>query len=145
MQFLSTRAYAFAVMLGTYLTGIALGSYLFARGASTGTGTLATRVPLIAGAGASALVIVALLGGWITDLQTFAGMWTLRATGRETAEVSARFGVAALTVLLVPTMLLVAALPAVSRLTAHVASHAARGKSAPRWRSTRSVGSRGPS
>ena len=31
VQFLSTRAYAFAVMLATYLAGLALGSYLFAR------------------------------------------------------------------------------------------------------------------
>ena len=125
VQFLSTRAYAFAVMLATYLAGIALGSYLFARRASRMRDPWRVFGVLIAGAGASALVIVALLGTWITDLQAFAGMWTLRATGRETAEVSARFVVAALSVLLLPAMLLGAALPAVSRLTAR-ASHAAR-------------------
>ena len=31
VQFLSTRTYAFAVMLGTYLTGLALGSFLYGR------------------------------------------------------------------------------------------------------------------
>ncbi len=31
VQFLSTRSYAFAVMLATYLSGLALGSFLFAR------------------------------------------------------------------------------------------------------------------
>ncbi len=125
VQFLSTRAYAFAVMLATYLTGIALGSYLFARRTSRVREPWRVFGVLIAGAGASALIIVAMLGGWITDLQTFAGMWTLRVTGMETAEVSARFAVAALMVVLVPTMLLGAALPAVSRLTAR-ASDAAR-------------------
>ncbi len=117
VQFLSTRAYAFAVMLATYLAGIALGSYLFARSDRSGREPWRTFGLLIAGAGASAIVIVALLGGWITDAQTFAGMWAMRATGRETVEVSARFVVASLAVLLMPTMFLGAALPAASRLT----------------------------
>lgn len=122
VQFLSTRAYAFAVMLATYLTGLALGSYLFARSDRRRTDPWRVFGLLIAGAGASAIVIVALLGVWITDAQTFAGMWAMRATGSETVEVSARFVVAALAVLLVPTTLLGAALPAASRLTARAAS-----------------------
>jgi spermidine synthase len=122
VQFLSTRAYAFAVMLATYLAGLALGSYLFARSDRRRTDPWRAFGLLIAGAGASAIVIVALLGAWITDAQTFAGMWAMRATGSETVEVSARFVVAALAVLLVPTTLLGAALPAASRLTARAAS-----------------------
>ncbi len=50
---------------------------------------------LLAGAGVSAVAIVALLGPWLPDAQTFAGMWAMRATGRETIEVVARFVVAA--------------------------------------------------
>ncbi len=73
---------------------------------------------LLAGAGASALAIVALLGSWLPDAQTFAGMWAMRATGRETVEVSARFAVAAAVVLLVPTTFLGAAFPAAARLIA---------------------------
>jgi spermidine synthase len=116
VQFLSTRSYAFAVMLATYLGGLALGSFLFVR-------RRPAREPwrvfglLIAGAGTTAVVIVALLGGWLSDAQIFAGMWAMRATGSETLELSARFAVAAVAVLLVPTMLLGAAFPAVSRLT----------------------------
>ena len=58
----------------------------------------------------------------------------MRATGSETVEVSARFVVAALAVLLVPTTFMGAALPAVSRLTARAAS--VGGASGPRSPST---------
>ena len=118
VQFLSTRAYAFAVMLATYLTGLALGSYVFARSDRKGADPWRVFGLLIAGASATAIVIVAVLGVWVTGAQTFAGMWAMRATGSETVEVSARFVVAALAVLLVPTTFLGAALPAASRLTA---------------------------
>ena len=81
VQFLSTRAYAFAVMLATYLAGLALGSYLFARGDGRRADPWRVFGLLLAGAGATAIAIVALLGVWITDAQTFAGMWAMRATG----------------------------------------------------------------
>jgi spermidine synthase len=64
------------------------------------------------------VAIVALLGPWLPDAQTFAGMWAMRATGRETGEVTARFALAATVVLLVPTTLLGAAFPAAARLIA---------------------------
>jgi spermidine synthase len=118
VQFLSTRSYAFAVMLATYLSGLALGSYLFARLGGRGRDPWGALGVLLAGASASALAIVALLGPWLPDAQTFAGMWAMRATGRETVEVSARFAVAAAAVLLVPTTFLGAAFPAAARLIA---------------------------
>ena len=71
-------------------------------------------------------MVVLVLGDWLTGAQTVAGMWAMRLTGRETFEVSTRFAVAAVAVLLLPTMLLGAAFPAVSRLTAR-ASAAGRG------------------
>jgi spermidine synthase len=118
VQFMSTRSYAFAVMLTTYLSGLALGSYLF-----SGLG-LRERDPwrvlgvLLAGAAISTVAIVALIGPWLPDAQTFAGMWAMRVTGRETVEVAARFVMAAVVVVLVPTILLGAAFPAAARLIA---------------------------
>ena len=118
VQFMSTRTYAFAVMLATYLTGLALGSVLFARFGASHQQPWRLFGFLLAGAAASALALVALLGTWLPDMQTFAGMWAMRATGRETFEVMARFVVAAAVVLLVPTTLLGAAFPAATRLIA---------------------------
>src|SRR4029453_10221923 len=66
VQFLSTRAYAFAVMLATYLAGLAIGSYVWAPRERSRANAWRSFGLLIAGAGASALLIVALLGGWVT-------------------------------------------------------------------------------
>ena len=118
VQFLSTRTYAFAVMLATYLSGLALGSFLFTRLARPHHDPWRMLGLLLAGAGASAILIVAVLGVWLPDAQTFAGMWAMRFTGLETVEVLARFGTASLAILLVPTTLLGAAFPAAARLAA---------------------------
>jgi len=118
VQFLSTRTYAFAVMLGTYLTGLALGSFLFARFSRPEHDPWRVFGLLLSTAGGSAILIVAALGTWLPDAQTFAGMWAARLTGLETVEVLARFAVASVTILLVPTTLLGAAFPAAARLTA---------------------------
>ena len=116
VQFMSTRSYAFAVMLATYLSGLALGSFLFTRLGARNHDPWRILGFLLAGAAGSALTIVALLGPWLPDAQIFAGMWAMRATGRETVEVVARFAIAAAVVLLVPTTLLGAAFPAAVRL-----------------------------
>ena len=105
-------------MLGTYLTGLALGSFLYARLSRPDQDPWRAFGLLLAAAGASAILIVAALGPWLPDAQTFAGMWTLRLTGSETAEVLARFAVASLVILIVPTTLLGAAFPAATRLAA---------------------------
>jgi spermidine synthase len=118
VQFLSTRSYAFATMLATYLSGLSLGSFLFARLGRRPRDPWWTLGALLVGAAGSGLAIVVLLGPWLADAQTFAGMWAMRATGRETAEVLARFTVAAVVVLLVPTTFLGAAFPAATRLIA---------------------------
>jgi spermidine synthase len=117
-QFLSTRGHAFAVMLATYLTGLALGSALFARFARLDQDPWRAFGLLLAGAGASAIGLVAVLGTWLPYAQTHAGTWTWRLTGNETLEVLARFAVASAAVLLVPTILLGAAFPAAARLAA---------------------------
>ncbi len=118
VQFTSTRSHAFAAMLATYLSGLALGSFLFTRLGGRGRNPWRMLGSLLGGAGASALAILALLGLWLSDAQTFAGMWAMRATGRETVEVAARFAVAAGVVLLVPTLFLGAAFPAATRVIA---------------------------
>jgi spermidine synthase len=116
VQFLSTRSHAFAVVLGTYLVGLALGSLLYARFARSRHDPWRALGLLLAGAGASALGAIAFLGPWLPDAQTFAGMWAMRLAGRETIEVVARFVVASAAILLVPTTLLGAAFPAAARL-----------------------------
>jgi predicted membrane-bound spermidine synthase len=118
VQFLSTRAHAFAVMLATYLTGLALGSFLFSRFSRAHHDAWRVFGLLLSCAGASAILVVAVLGAWLPDAQTFAGMWAMRFTGSETTEVLARFLVASSAVLLVPTTLLGAAFPAAARLAA---------------------------
>jgi spermidine synthase len=115
---LSTRAYAFAVMLATYLSGLALGSWLFARIHRERRDPWRVFGLLLATAGLSAIGSVMIMGSWIPDAQTFAGMWAMRLSGSESVEVLARFLVASCAVLLVPTTLLGAAFPAAARLAA---------------------------
>ncbi|MCB1008109.1 MAG: fused MFS/spermidine synthase [Acidobacteria bacterium] len=118
VQFLSTRAYAFAVMLATYLTGLALGSLLFARWSRARHDPWRTFGLLLAAAAASSIALVASLGGWLPDAQAVVGTWMSRLSGSETLEVIARFLVASSAVLLLPTLLLGAAFPAAARLAA---------------------------
>jgi spermidine synthase len=105
-------------MLGTYLIGLALGSFLFARSARPQHESWRVLGHLLARAAASAIGVIAFLGPWLTDLQRLAGMWAMRLSGSETIEVVVRFVVASAAVLLVPTMLLGAAFPAAARLAA---------------------------
>jgi spermidine synthase len=125
VQFLSTRAHAFAVMLGTYLAGLALGGFLFVRWSRSVRPWRAFGL-LLGAAAASAAGTLFLLGDWLPEVQKLAGMWSMRLTGRETVEVMARFVVAAGGVLLLPTTFLGAAFPAAARLAAP-AAHVGRG------------------
>lgn len=118
VQFMSTRGYGFAVMLTTYLAGLSLGSFLFSWVGLRGRDPWRVLGALLAGAALSAIAIVAMVGPWLPETQTFAGMWAMRATGRETLEVTARFAMAALVILLVPATLLGAAFPVAARLIA---------------------------
>jgi len=118
VQFLSTRAYAFAVVLATYLSGLALGSYAYARVADRVQQRWAVFGLLVAGAGVSALGGLALLDSWLPALQGAFGRAALDLTGSRMLMMCARFAVAAGSLVLLPTLLLGAAYPAAMRVAA---------------------------
>jgi spermidine synthase len=116
VPFMSTRSFAFSVMLATYLSGLALGSAVFSRWADRVRNPWATFGLLISGAGLVALLEVTLLGSWLPTWQTAAHGALLSLTASPLAAVCARFAVAALCIVFVPTVLLGAAFPAVLKL-----------------------------
>ena len=116
VQFMSTRTYAFAVVLATYLAGLFIGSSLMARRVDRIRDPWGLFGLLIAGAGLLALLEIALLGRWLIVLQTQAEALTLSLGASELLGMSSRFAVAALSIVFVPTLLLGAAFPLAVRL-----------------------------
>lgn len=117
VQFMSTRTYAFAVVLATYLTGLFLGSALLARRVDRIRDPWGVFGLLIAGAGLIALLEIALLGRWLIVAQSVAETWVLSLGASELVGMSTRFAVAALSIVFVPTLLLGAAFPLALRLS----------------------------
>lgn len=117
VQFMSTRAFAFAVVLATYLCGLVLGSALYARRADRIRDPWGLFGLLIAAAGLLAILQIAGLGNWLVGLQSRAEWLVLQAGGSELAGMCARFAVAALCVVFLPTTLLGAAFPLALRLS----------------------------
>jgi len=116
VQFMSTRSYAFAVMLATYLAGLALGAALYARRADRVRDPWASFGLLITAAGLTALLGVGLLGPWLPALQSTAEQATLWLTDSRLLGMCARFAVAAIYLVFIPTLLLGAAFPAALKL-----------------------------
>ena len=116
VPFMSTRAYAFAVVLATYLAGLLAGSALYARRADRIRDPWGLFGLLIAIAGLLALLQLAGLGRWLVVGQTQAELFILHLTGSELAGMCARFMVAASCMVLLPTTLLGAAFPLALRL-----------------------------
>ena len=116
VQFMSTRTYAFAVVLATYLTGLFIGSSLMARRVDRLRDPWGIFALLIAGAGLVALLEVALLGRWLILLQTRGETLVLALGTSALVGMSTRFAVAALCIVFIPTMLLGAAFPVALRL-----------------------------
>ncbi|WP_445673023.1 fused MFS/spermidine synthase [Pseudomonas inefficax] len=116
VPFMSTRAYAFAVVLATYLLGLMLGSAVYARRCDRLRDPWGLFALLIAGAGLLALLQIAGLGSWLVVLQTYAERLALELTDNTLAGMCARFGVAALYMVFLPTTLLGAAFPLAMRL-----------------------------
>ena len=117
VQFLSTRAFSFAVVLATYLAGLMLGSALVARRADRARDPWGAFGLLIVGAGLVALVEFAWLGEWLPAAQSVVLQHVQAATGNELAASCASFALAGFCVVFVPTLLLGAAFPYVVRLS----------------------------
>ena len=116
VQFMSTRSFAFSVVLATYLSGLALGAALFARRADRIRDPWGMFGLLIAAAGLVSLLEVALLGRWLSTLQAMGEHAVFSLTASRLAGVCARFGIAAMYIVFVPTLLLGAAFPAALKL-----------------------------
>ncbi|EPJ2809334.1 fused MFS/spermidine synthase [Pseudomonas putida] len=116
VPFMSTRSYAFAVVLATYLAGLLAGSALYARRADRIRDPWGVFGLLIAIAGLLALLQLAGLGRWLVQAQTQAELFALQLTGNELLGMCARFAVAAACMVLLPTTLLGAAFPLALRL-----------------------------
>ncbi|OLL28666.1 spermidine synthase [Burkholderia sp. SRS-W-2-2016] len=116
VQFISTRGFAFAVVLATYLSGLAAGSAIASRYTQRVRDPWGAFALLIATAGLAALLQLALLGRWLPHWQSVARDAAFAATGSLLAAMCAGFAVAALCVVFVPTLLLGAAFPFALRL-----------------------------
>lgn len=116
VQFTTTRAVAFAIVLATYLLGLASGSALFAGRAERAREPWVRFGLLIGAAGLFAILGVFCLGDWIHAWQTQAELAMLTISASPFAGMAARFVVAAAVLVFMPTLLLGAALPVVLRL-----------------------------
>ncbi|NOV23850.1 spermidine synthase [Cupriavidus necator] len=116
VQFLSTRTFAFTVVLATYLSGLALGSVLAARHADRVRDPWGAFGLLIAAAGLVTLLEFLLLGEWLLRAQGSLSAWVQGVSASPLLAACARFALAALTVVFVPTLLLGAAFPFVLRV-----------------------------
>ena len=125
VQFLSTRAVAFGMVLAVYLLGLVIGSWGYARFADD-PGPRWTRFGvLIAGAGIAALLSFTLLGPWLPAAQKSLGDAVQLSSHSRMLAMCARFALAAGVLILPSTLLLGAAFPAAARLAVRSA-HAGR-------------------
>ena len=113
---MSTRSFAFSVMLATYLAGLACGAALFACWADRVRDPWGMFGLLIAAAGLVALLGMTLLGPWLPKLQSMGEQAVLSMTANRLAGMCARFAIAALYIVFLPTLLLGAAFPAALKL-----------------------------
>jgi len=124
VQWTSTRSFAFAVILATYLGGIVLGSTWYARRADRTTDPWGCFGLLISAVGLSGLAGVIFAGNWLSSYQVKAATWMFHLIQQESLAMAARFATAAGWIVLVPTFLLGAAFPAALHLTAEPDSSA---------------------
>jgi spermidine synthase len=122
VQWTSTRTFAFAVMLATYLLGLVIGSAWYAHRADRSRDPWGDFGLFIAAAGLVALLAMAFAGHWLPPLQVNIATLAFTVTHQEPIAMAARFAVAAACIVLVPTVLLGAAFPAALKLTADASS-----------------------
>jgi predicted membrane-bound spermidine synthase len=116
VQFMSTRSFAFSVVLATYLFGLTLGSALFARWADRMRNPWGIFGLLIAAAGMVALLEISLLGSWLPELQSMGEQAAYALTASRLIGMCIRFAIAAMYIVFIPTLLLGAAFPAALKL-----------------------------
>lgn len=116
VPFMSTRAFAFSIVLAVYLAGLAIGSALYARWEHRLGNPWQVFGLLIACAGVIALMQAAVLGRWLISAQSLVEAAVRSWTQSGLAGMSARFVAAAAAIVLLPTLLLGAAFPAVLRI-----------------------------
>ena len=116
VQFLSSRTFAFSIVLATYLAGLATGSALYARFADRVSDAWGTFGFLISAAGLISLLEIACLSIWQLRIQAEIGNMVFSATGSEFGRMCARFFAAAVGIVFAPTVLLGAAFPAALQL-----------------------------
>ncbi|WP_051888436.1 fused MFS/spermidine synthase [Caballeronia sordidicola] len=116
VQFISTRSFAFSIVLATYLCGLVLGSALVSRHVDRARDPWGAFALLIAAAGLVALLEIALLGDWLLQGQAQIASAVFAATGNMFAAMCVRFALAGLCIVFVPTLLLGAAFPFAMRL-----------------------------
>lgn len=116
VQFLSTRAFAFSIVLATYLAGLVAGSAWYARRADRTRDPWATFALLIAAAGFLSVLEIGVLGNWLMNWQSDLEEILRAATGSELAAMCGRFAAASLGIVFLPTALLGAAFPVALRL-----------------------------
>ncbi|MFM0674176.1 spermidine synthase [Paraburkholderia sediminicola] len=117
VQFISTRSFAFAIVLATYLLGLTLGSALASRRVDRTRDPWGVFALLIMAAGLVALLEVTALGGWLLQWQSLARAAAFSVTGSLLAAMCASFAVAAACIVFVPTLLLGAAFPFALRVS----------------------------
>jgi spermidine synthase len=117
VQFISTRSFAFAIVLATYLCGLVAGSALVSRQADRVRDPWSMFALLIVAAGLAAMLGVAVLGDWLLQGQAWVSKMMFGATGSMLAAMCARFALAGFCIVFVPTLLLGAAFPFALRLS----------------------------
>jgi spermidine synthase len=118
VQFISTRSFAFSIVLATYLCGLLLGSALVSRHVDRVRDPWGAFAVLIASAGLVALLEIACLGDGLMHGQAAVSKTVFDATGSLLAAMCARFAVAGVCIVFLPTLLLGAAFPFALRLSA---------------------------
>ena len=116
IPFMSTRSFAFAIVLAVFLAGLMLGSAIYARFADRVQRPWRVFGVLIATAGLLALCGLSGIGNWFIFFQYYAGHAAYTATSNVMVEMCVRFLAAAIVVIFPCALLLGAAFPAALRL-----------------------------
>lgn len=117
VQFISTRSFAFSIVLATYLCGLVAGSAIVSRHADRARDPWSVFGLLIVAAGLVAMLEIAFLGEWLLQGQARVSSIVFGATGSMLAAMCARFALAGFCIVFVPTLLLGAAFPFALRLS----------------------------